>query len=229
MSINVTPLINTFTDSDETSKFEMNSLDSSKLFTEDWIITVPSHPHLRFIRLIPRRYDHLVRIFSNPLNDPNNRTPDDTSWKESDSLNVIKTYTQRFSISKTSHNALALLVEENGKIVGVGLAHEIEHQPRLANIGTILDVEGRGHGIGKILMEVLLRLSCDLNVDTVEAGTMKGNAAMRGLMRSLGIGEVEEEKIMPGNRKVAEVMFKDIERERWRDFDIEVEFLGKVY
>ncbi|TGO65760.1 hypothetical protein BCON_0001g00760 [Botryotinia convoluta] len=206
----------------------MKSLDASKLFTEDWIITIPSHPHLRFIRLIPSRYDHLLRIFSNPLNDPNNRTPDDTSWKESDSLDLIKTYTQRFSTSKTSHNGLALLVEENGKIVGIGLMHEFEHQPRFANIGTILEEPGRGHGIGKILMELLLRLSCELNVDVVEAGTMKKNAAMRGLMRSLGIGEIEEEKIMPGNRKVAEIMFKDIERQRWRDFEIQIEFLGEV-
>ncbi|KAF7872777.1 uncharacterized protein EAF02_008848 [Botrytis sinoallii] len=206
----------------------MKSLDSPKLFTEDWIITIPSHPHLRFIRLIPSRYDHLVRIFSNPLNDPNNRTPDDTSWKESDSLDLIKTYTQRFSTSKTSHNALALLVEENGKIVGIGLMHEFEHQPRFANIGTILEEAGRSHGVGKILMELLLRLSCELNVDVVEAGTMKKNAAMRGLMRSLGIEELEEEKIMPGNRKVADIMFKDIERQRWRDFEIHVEFLGEV-
>ncbi|TGO15758.1 hypothetical protein BTUL_0036g00490 [Botrytis tulipae] len=206
----------------------MKSLDSSKLFTEDWIITIPSHPHLRFIRLIPSRYDHLVRIFSNPLNDPNNRTPDDTSWKESDSHDLIKTYTQRFSTSKTSHNALALLVEENGIIVGIGLVNELEHQPRFANIGTILEEAGRGHGVGKVLMELLLRLSCEMNVDVVEAGTMKKNAAMRGLMRSLGIEEVEEEKIMPGNRKVAEIMFKDIERQRWRDFEIQVEFLGEV-
>ncbi|TGO68706.1 hypothetical protein BOTNAR_0021g00450 [Botryotinia narcissicola] len=206
----------------------MKSLDSSKLFTEDWIITIPSHPHLRFIRLIPSRYDHLVRIFSNPLNDPNNRTPDDTSWKESDSIDLIKTYTQRFSTSKTSHNALALLVEENGKIVGIGLVNELEHQPRFANIGTILEEAGRGHGVGKVLMELLLRLSCEMNVDVVEAGTMKKNATMRGLMRSLGIEEVEEEKIMPGNRKVAEIMFKDIERQRWRDFEIQVEFLGEV-
>ncbi|TGO91755.1 hypothetical protein BPOR_0019g00150 [Botrytis porri] len=206
----------------------MKLSDSSKLFTEDWIITIPSHPHLRFIRLIPSRYDHLVRIFSNPLNDPNNRTPDDNSWKESDSVGLIKTYTERFSTSKFSHNALALLVEENGKIVGIGLMHEFEHQSRFANIGTILEESGRGHGIGKILMELLLRLSCELNVDVVEAGTMKKNAAMRGLMRSLGTEEVEEDKIMPGNRKVAEIMFKDIERQRWRDFDIKIEFFGEV-
>ncbi|KAM0157100.1 hypothetical protein ACHAQE_006080 [Botrytis cinerea] len=207
----------------------MEASDSSKLFTEDWIITITSHPHLRFIRLIPSRYNHLVRIFSNPLNDPNNRTPDDTSWKESDSVDLIKTYTQRFFTSKSSHNALALLVEENGNTVGIGLMHEFENQPRFANIGTILEEAGRGHGIGKVLMKLLLKLSCELNVDVVEAGTMKKNAAMRGLMRSLGIEEVEEEKIMPGNRKVADIMFKDIERQRWKDFEIQVEFLGEVH
>lgn len=106
--------------------------------------------------------------------------------------------------------------------------HEFENQPRFANIGTILEEEGRGHGVGRVLMELLLRLSNELNVDSVEAGTMKGNAAMRRLMRSLGIEEMEEEKIMPGNRKVAEIMFKDIDRERWRGFEFMVGFLGVV-
>ncbi|KAB8298141.1 hypothetical protein EYC80_001897 [Monilinia laxa] len=206
----------------------MPSSDSSKFFTEDWTATIPSHPNLRFIRLIPSRYDHLVRILSNPLNDPNNRLPDDTSWKDSDSQDLIYTFTKLHIAAKTDHNSLSLLVEENGKIVGLGTIHEFEHQPRLANIGTMLEAEGRGHGVGKVLMKLLLRLSNELDVDAVEAGTFKGNVAMRGLMRSLGVEETDEEKIVPGDRKVAEVMFKDIERERWENFEFVVEFLGVV-
>ncbi|KAI9649654.1 hypothetical protein NHQ30_002235 [Ciborinia camelliae] len=170
----------------------------------------------------------MVRIFSNPLNDPNNRTPTDTSWKDSDSQNLIDLLTRRYFTAKTAHNALILLVEENGKIVGIGLMHELEHQPGLANIGTILEEEGRGHGVGRILMGLLLRLSNELNVEEVEVGTMKKNEAMRGLMKSLGCEETYEDKIMPGNRKVADVMFKNIERGRWKDFEFEVEFLGEV-
>ncbi|KAG4027668.1 hypothetical protein MFRU_028g00900 [Monilinia fructicola] len=204
----------------------MPSSDSSKFFTEDWTVTLPSHPNLRFIRLIPSRYNHLVRILSNPLNDPNNRRPDDTSWQDSDSQNLTSIFTKRHLAAKMDHKALSLLVKEDGKMVGIGMIHELEHQPRVANIGTILEAEGRGHGVGKVLMELLLRLSNELDVDAVEAGTFKANAAMRGLMRSLGVEETDEEKIMPGNRKVAEVLFKDIARERWKDLEIGVEFLG---
>ncbi|KAJ8060599.1 hypothetical protein OCU04_010910 [Sclerotinia nivalis] len=214
----------------QVSKIIMTSSESSKFFTENWTIAIPSHPNLRFIRLIPSRYDHLVRIFSNPLNEPHNPTPASANWKESDTFDLRKTYTQRYSSAKTAHNALALLVEEKGKIVGIGLMHELKYQPGLANIGTILEEGARGHGVGKVLMELLLRLSNELDVDAVEVATMKGNSAMRGLMRSLGIGETDEERIKPGNgnRKVEDVMFKDIDRKRWKDFEFEVEFLGEV-
>lgn len=57
---------------------------------------------------------------------------------------------------------------------------------------------------------------------------MKGNQAMRGLMGSLGVEERVEEKVLPGERKVAEVVFLDIERVEWRDFEFEVEILGVV-
>ncbi|RAL63971.1 hypothetical protein DID88_003159 [Monilinia fructigena] len=172
-----------------------------------------------------------VRILNNyPLNDSNNRLPDDASWKDidSDSQYLISTFTKRHIAAQTDHNALSVLVEEDGKIVGIGVIHELEHQPRLANIGTILEAEGRGHGVSKVLMKLLLRLSNELDVDAVEAGTFKGNVAMRRLMRSLGVEETDEEKIMPGDRKVAEVMFKDIGRERWKNFEFGVEFLGVV-
>ncbi|KAF7869633.1 hypothetical protein EAF04_004417 [Stromatinia cepivora] len=158
-----------FSNIEQASKIKTTSPDSSKFFTEDWTITIPSHPNLRFIRLIPTRYDHLVRIFSYPLNDPHNPTPTSINWEESDTLDLRKSYTQRSSSAKTAHNALTLLVEEKGKIVGIGLMHELEHQPGLANIGTILEEEATGHGIGRVLMELLLRLSNEWNVDAVEA------------------------------------------------------------
>ncbi|ESZ95887.1 hypothetical protein SBOR_3700 [Sclerotinia borealis F-4128] len=206
----------------------MTTSESSKFFTQDWTITIPTHPHLRFIRLIPSRYNHLICILSNPLNDPNNRLPTDTSWSPSDTSSLIQTFSTRYHASKTGHNALVLLIEEDAQIIGIGLMHEIEHQPRLANIGLILEEIGRSHGVGSITMQVLLRLSNELEVDKVEAGTMKGNVGMRRLMRGLGCQEVEEEKIMPGGRRVADVMFGDIERGRWRDLEIEVQFLGVV-
>ncbi|CAD6448670.1 2fea7afe-b7bb-430c-b95b-96d077a3a01f [Sclerotinia trifoliorum] len=206
----------------------MASSESSKFFTEDWTITIPTHPKLRFIRLIPTRYNHLVRIFSNPLNDPHNPASIAANWKESDTHDLIKTYTRRYTSAKTAHNALALLVEEKGTIVGIGLMHELKYEPGVANIGTILEEEARGHGVGKVLMELLLRLSNDLDVDAVEVATMKGNSAMRGLMRSLGVEETDKERIVPGDRKVAEVIFKDVDRKRWKDFEFEVEFLGRV-
>lgn len=39
------------------------------------------------------------------------------------------------------------------------MMHEFEHEPRVANVGTVLKVEGGGHGVGRLLMQLLLCLS----------------------------------------------------------------------
>lgn len=99
--------------------------------------------------------------------------------------------------------------------------------PSVANLGIKLSPEVRGKGLGKVFMSVLLRLSNEVEVDVVEAGTMKFNTSMRASARSVGLVETLEVKVVDGE-VVADCMFKDIERERWRGLDMVVEFRDQV-
>jgi hypothetical protein len=51
---------------------------------------------------------------------------------------------------------------------------------------------------------------------------------MRALAASLGLEETEEIKEVPGRGVVAEVLYKNIPREKWRDLDMNVEFRGPL-
>jgi hypothetical protein len=44
----------------------------------------------------------------------------------------------------------------------------------------------------------------------------------------LGLEETEEEKVIPGKGVVADVLFKDIRREKWSDLEMGVEFREKI-
>jgi RimJ/RimL family protein N-acetyltransferase len=133
--------------------------------------------------------------------------------------------------ARTKHNAVGVLACVDGAPVGMGNIVAIEAgPPSLANVGIMLMSAARGQGIGKALLRVLLRLANEVDVDVIEAGTMKGNRGMRALAASVGLVETEEVKRRgDGNGEVvAEVMYKDIEREKWRDVELEVEFLEEV-
>jgi len=77
-------------------------------------------------------------------------------------------------------------------------------------------------------MQVLLRLSNEVDADIIEAGTMKYNTSMRALAKSVGLVETDEIKEIPGRGVVADLLFKNIEREKWRDLDMVVEFRDQV-
>jgi hypothetical protein len=57
---------------------------------------------------------------------------------------------------------------------------------------------------------------------------MKHNTSMRAVAKSVGLVETEEIKELPGQGVVAEILFKDIEREKWRDLDMVVEFKDPI-
>jgi hypothetical protein len=63
-------------------------------------------------------------------------------------------------------------------------------------------------------------------VEFIEAGTMKANKPMRALAASLGLKETDQIKEMPGRDVVAEILYKNIEKERWDNLDMKVEFTG---
>ena len=201
-----------------------------RFFTEDWIITLPSHPNAKFIRMIPSRHEQQIKILSNPLNHPFENPADQAEvWDEAFIAGVNQRFDERYTLSKTAFQAIDILVELDGEIVGSGTVMEIPQvQKGLANIGLTLSPVARGKGLGKAAMQVLLRLSNECQVDHVHAGTMKANVPMRSLAKSLGFVEREEVLEVPGRGVVAEILFEDFRQERWKDLEMNVEFLGPV-
>ncbi|PQE16344.1 hypothetical protein CJF32_00006226 [Rutstroemia sp. NJR-2017a WRK4] len=206
----------------------------SKLFTHTWTITLLSHPDLQFIHVTPSNLSSLIQIFSNPLNTPVAPSPS-PAWTPADTESYTSKFLAAFRAAKSKHNYLQLLIHSlsGEQVLGMGQVMELEGFPGFGNLGIILNPEGRGKGVGKATVEVLLRLSNECELDVLEAGTMRGNMGMRGVMRKLGVEEREEMKWFGGEgggekRLVAEVMFgekgKGIDRDRWRGLDVRVEF-----
>ncbi|KAM3080428.1 hypothetical protein ACMFMG_005383 [Clarireedia jacksonii] len=202
----------------------------SKLFTHTWILTLPTHPDLQFIHVTPSNTSSVIQIFSNPLN---------AAWAPTDTESYMSKFLKSFRAAKTKRNYLQLLIMSlsEQQILGMGALVELQDEPRTGNIGILLNPEGRGKGVGKAAVEVLLRLGNEFDLDIVEAGTMKGNVGMRRLMGKLGLGEREEMKWMRGAEGgeeilVAEILFgekgKGIEIERWRGLEVGVEFGEEV-
>jgi RimJ/RimL family protein N-acetyltransferase len=198
-----------------------------RFFTKDWTITIPSHPDstLKFIRLTPALKTEFIQ-FANEAGEP----PGPQTLEASSPVpppftgeRMIRQYTE----SLTLHHALDVYISLSDKFVGWGSIHPIpppDQKPSIANIGIKLAPEVRGKGLGKILMQLLLRLSNEVDVDVIEAGTMKENTGMRALARSVGLVETDEVKVIEGKGIVAELLFKDIERERWRGLEMVVDF-----
>jgi len=140
-----------------------------RFFTEDWTITVPSLPNVKFLRLTPLRSDEQIKILSNPLNSPF-ASPSDLAevWDEEMKKGVKERFMARYNLSKTKYQALEIVVEIDGETVGQGSVYEIPQVlAGLANIGLTLAASARGQGIGKAAMQVLLRLANELEVDQI--------------------------------------------------------------
>jgi len=212
-----------------------------RFFTRDWIITLPSRPepNLKFIRLTPAETAAFIRFAEGAANpSPPAPKPQSTETPPAEpqappapapipGARMQKMYAE----SRTRHHALDVYISLDGKFVGWGGLYEIsapDQKPSVANIGIKLSPEVRGRGLGKTLMQVLLRLSNEVHADVVEAGTMKYNTPMRALAKSVGLVETDEIKEIPGRGVVADLMFKNIEREKWRDLDMVVEFKDQV-
>ena len=199
-----------------------------RFFSDDGVITLPSFPNVKFIRLTPPRIGDYVNILANPLNRPF-ASPSGLAdvWDEE----MIKQTKERVlalhNRSKTKYNALLLLIQIDGKTVGKGNVEELpEVFAGLANIGLDLEESARGKGIGKAGWEVLLRLSNELDITIAGAGTMSTNKPMRALAKSLGFTEKEEVLTVPGRGVVADILFQNIDFRRYKDLDMKVEFLG---
>ncbi|KAL7896181.1 acyl-CoA N-acyltransferase [Trichoderma sp. SZMC 28014] len=207
----------------------------NRFFTKDWIITLPSHPepNLKFIRLTPAETPEFIRFAQQAVIPPAPKSTEAPLAEPQAPPVVIpgERMERMYAESRTRHHALDVFVSLEGKFVGWGGVFEImgpDEKPSVANIGIRLSPEVRGKGLGKTLMQVMLRLSNELDINVIEAGTMKHNTSMRAVAKSIGLVETEEIKELPGQGVVADILFKDIERENWRDLDMVVEFKDQI-
>ncbi|GFP60293.1 hypothetical protein ACSS6W_000103 [Trichoderma asperelloides] len=206
-----------------------------RFFTKDWTITLPSRPEpsLEFIRLTPAETAAFVRFAEGAVIPPAPKSTEAPLTEPQDPPRPIPGQRMRrmYAESRTRHHGLDVYMSLEGKFVGWGGVFEItapDEKPSVANIGIRLSPEVQGKGLGKVLMQVLLRLSNEVDADIIEAGTMKHNTSMRAMAKSIGLVETDEIKEVPGMGVVAELLFKNIEREKWRDLDMVVEFRDQV-
>ncbi|KAL3420329.1 hypothetical protein PVAG01_08828 [Phlyctema vagabunda] len=208
-----------------------------RFFTKDWTISLPSRPEpdLKFIRLTPAETAAFVRFAGGAVIPPaptkTEAAPAEPPAATAPAPVPGERMQRMYGESRTRHHALDVFVSLGGQFVGWGGVFEITapgEQPSIANIGIRLSPDVQGKGLGKTLMQVLLRLSNEVEADVIEAGTMKYNTAMRALARSVGLVETDEVKEIPGKGVVADLLFKNIEREKWRDLDMVVEFRDQV-
>jgi RimJ/RimL family protein N-acetyltransferase len=187
----------------------------TRFFSEDWTITLPSHPNVKFIRLTPPRFGERIKILANPLNHPFG-SPGDKEWTPIKIQEFEKRFVDQYTLSKTKYRALDILVQIEGETVGHGGVHEIpDVHAGLANIGIALAESARGKGLGN-----------ELEVTLVHAGTMLANKPMRALAASLGFTEKEELLSMPGRGVIAEILFENVDYKRYKDLDMNIEFTG---
>ncbi len=199
----------------------------TRFFTEDWILTLPSHPDVKFIRLTPPVFGERIKILADPLNHPFDSPADKEVWTPIKIEESRQRFIDQYNLSKAKYRALGILVQIDGKTVGQGGVHEIPMvKAGLANIGLSLAESARGKGLGKATMQILLRLSNELEVNIVHAGTMLANKPMRALAAALGFTEREEVLSIPGRGIVAEILFENVDYKKFKDLNIDVEFTG---
>lgn len=204
-----------------------------RFFTKDWTIVLASRPepNLSFNRLTPAETPAFIRFAEGAVIPPAPKGTEALTEPQAPPAIPGERMERMYAESRTRHHALDVFVSLEGKFVGWGGVFEITppgERPSIANIGIRLSPEVRGKRLGKTLLQVLLRLSNELDIDVIEAGTMKHNTPMRAVAKSVGLVETEEIKELPGQGVVAEILFKDIEREKWRDLDMVVEFEDRI-
>ena len=162
------------------------------------------------------------------MTDPKNNGFQDTKDEVYDEADIAKWQAEseaRYHESNIKFDALGVLVEFEGKVVGFGDIWST--LTGSASIGILLNEAVRGRGIGKIAMSVLIQIGFEFPIP-ISAGTMKTNVAMRALMKSLRVPEEEKLVTAPGRGVLAEVVYS-IQREDWKVLEMKVEFGNEVH
>ncbi|KFY71169.1 hypothetical protein V499_08615 [Pseudogymnoascus sp. VKM F-103] len=202
---------------------------NSKLFTNHWTATLPSQPHIILRHATPSSISTRLAIIRNPLN-RTHITSQPTLWDDSAAATWTTAQQARFDKSTRDFDNLDVLVEVDGVVVGVSAIATIEGDlkdgERLLNVGVMLEEVVRGKGVGKAVTGCLVEIALMMG-GRVGVRTMKANVGMRGVMRGLGVEERVEDVMMEGRGLVAEIMYM-VEKEKWEELDICLEFGEEV-
>ena len=195
-------------------------------YTHEWTVTLPSQTSLKYQHSTPKYFDARLAIDIDPETHAGHQFDKQLKeqiWDEAAIAEFKARKVGQYTDALTKFNALQLLVELDGQIVGYAGFHTLPDG--IVNLGMVLKRGARGRGIGKQSWKVLIQLAFNLGVERIEAGTMKDNVAMRALMRSLRFPEIDDIKIIPGRGVVAEVLW-DISgrRDVWEKIDLQTDF-----
>jgi RimJ/RimL family protein N-acetyltransferase len=200
--------------------------ENTKFFTHHWTITIPAHPSLKYIHTTVTHLDEWLVLVSDPANNPYDETARTQIWDMTAIEEWKISTTQKYIDSQSKFNALNMLIQFNGQLVGGGNFFLLPTGE--VNLGLMLTKDARGKGIGKLSMQVLIQLAHNMGIERLEAGTMKANQPMRALMASLKIPGRDEIKKAPGRGVLAEILYTIPKTVDWEDIDLHVEFGAPV-
>jgi RimJ/RimL family protein N-acetyltransferase len=196
--------------------------EDTKFFTHHWTITLPTHPSLKYIHTTISHLDPWLALLSDPTNHPHDEHSRTKVWDEAAISEFRKTTSEKYIASYTSFNALQMLIEKDGEIIGAGNYFLLP--TGWVNIGLLISEKARGKGLGKLSMKVLVELARRMGVEKLAAGTMKANKQLQAMMASLKIQGKEEGTEVPGRGVVGEIKYAIPETVGWEDLDLKVEF-----
>ncbi|RFU25243.1 hypothetical protein B7463_g11107, partial [Scytalidium lignicola] len=198
--------------------------ESTKYFTHEWSITIPTRPRLKYVHVTPKISSKMLELTMDPKNHPYFEHGRNKVWDEAAMEDFTKIFADGYRDAKTKYDRLAFLVELDSEAIGfVNLRCLPPAGPN--NIGLLFTEKARGKGLGKFTMQFILQLARNIGIENLEAGTMKVNQPMRKLMESLKIPEREENKEDPARGViVAEILYTIPEAVSWDDIDMIVEF-----
>ncbi|CRG89285.1 hypothetical protein PISL3812_06321 [Talaromyces islandicus] len=203
----------------------MISAEHAKVFTHDWSITIPERPSVRYIHTPLSRLDEWLGMLTNPANRPHDATLRSKEWDQAAMEELRATTIKKHHRALTEFDGLSMMVLVDGQLVGGGNYSLLPTGE--VNLGMMFEESARGKGLGKLTMQVLIKLGQRLGIKRLEAGTMKSNQAMQALMARLNIPGRDEIKEAPGRGVVAEILYDIPETVEW-EIDLQLEFGGPM-
>lgn len=207
-------------------QYTMISAEHAKMFTHHWSITISGRPSLRYVHTTLSNLDQWLEMLTTPSNGPQDESWRSKDWKRAEIKKLKATTTQKYIDALTKFNALNMMIEVDGQPVG-GANYGLLPTGGV-NMGVILMENARGKGLGKLTMQVLIKLGHRMGIRRLQAGTMKSNQAMQAVMASLNIPGRDEIQESPGRGIVGEILYEIPETVDWEEIDLQLEFGGPV-